>query len=213
MDVLLQLIPQNVEIDSIVSVKCLLKLVNEADLRNLPDIPEIIARILLASKREEFFTAYDFSSVHSPPISRTKRDFCFWSFQVHRSLQYSVDVGEMQIISVLVRKGLGAQVIPQCSATIAKYRGEGHVFVNTDTLAETNSKYDALAKKANEIDDLCDGPLSLFDQCCFTIRKRIQTPKYEKLYELPLPPLVLDQLTFLDLGGNIHEMIKDNNVK
>ena len=83
----------------------------------------------------------------------------------------------MYFISVLVRIGLGAQEIPQCSATLATYRGEGHAFVGTDRPEETNNKYDVLAKKVNEIDALYDGPMSLFDQCCFTIRKCIQTPK------------------------------------
>ena len=63
------------------------------------------------------------------------------------------------------------------------------------------------AVKASEIDGLFVDPLSLFEQCCFTIRKCVVGPKYVKARELPLPKLVLDKLMFLELSKEIVDLL------
>ena len=168
---------------------------------------ELLARMLLSTKPDDYFSVH-----HS-------KDMC-----VTEKLKLAINISEQTIctpsyylqfdrlypICVILRKGLGAQTSPQCSSILAKYRAKGDLYPSTSTVEESNAKYEEAAEKAKKIDALFDECLSLFEQCCITIRRSIQTPKHEKLHMLGLPPMVLEQVTLLSFCRAICESIKDN---
>ena len=169
---------------------------------------EVLARMLLSTRPDDYF------SLHLPTVMYTsdhytKPELVLLLDAEHR-MCYSVKFDLLYPISVLLRKGLGAQTSPQSSPALDVYRAEGEPYPGTSTVEESNVKYEEAAEKAKEIDALFAGPLSLFDQCCITVRRSIQIPKHDNLPQLPLPPLVLEQVTLLSLCREFLERIHNN---
>ena len=167
---------------------------------------EVLARMLLSTRPEDYFSLHGLTGISYWPT-----ELFFVSRKQYKWARsgYYLNNHQLSSICVLVRKGLGAQTSPQCSALLFHDRGEGPRYPGTSTVEESNAKYEEAAEKTKEIDALFDGCLSLFDQCCITIRRSIQSPKYDKLRLLPIPPLVLDQVTFLSQCREICESIRN----
>ena len=167
---------------------------------------EVLARMLLSTRPEDYFSLHGLTGISYWPT-----ELFFLTPKKYKWARsgYYLNNHQLSSICVLVRKGLGAQTSPQCSDLLSHYRGKGHLYPLTSTVEESNAKYEEAAEKMKEIDALFDGCLSLFDQCRITIRRSIQTPKYDKLRLLPIPPLVLDQVTFLSQCKEICESIQN----
>ena len=168
---------------------------------------EVLARMLLSTRPEDYFSLHGLTAIGhgSTEVFLLTEKKYKWV-----RLGYYLKNHQLSSICVLVRKGLGAQTSPQCSALLFHDRGEGPRYPGTSTVEESNAKYEEAAEKTKEIDALFGGCLSLFEQCCITIRRSIQTPKHEKLRMLPIPPLVLEQVTLLSLCREVCESLQNS---
>ena len=193
---ILQLIPQDpIYCDTIVTY--LWALQQRRRLPETADVSNVLARLFLNATREEFFTSYDLTSI----VLVNNEAKIELGNDVYPSL---LSVSQLYVLCFLVRKGLGAKTSIHFSAAVSQFRAFAQMHGQHDALSEDT------AEKAHDIDALFKEPLSLFEQCRFTVRDYIKTPKHEKIRQLPVPKAIQDKLMFLDLGKEIKEMI---NVK
>ena len=203
-----QLIPDNVDIDSQEIVQYLCALVAMHRHSAAPDSASITAaalsKLLLCAKRQDYFLMCDLQ------ISSLRNQLTYEispKASTHISLNYlsRLKLSDLHVISLLVRKGLGGTTSLHCSAALSVYKAEGGRCGSTDE--ESNAGFESAAEEANELDALFVGPLSLFDQCAFTIRVCVQGPKHKMIPQLPLPKLIKDKLMFVEFSQEISDLL------
>ena len=201
--------PGNVE--SVVLMKCLNAFQKSTRRIDLSHFVEVFARILLATKQDDFFSYNHVQSLiffHDDPdidIETQSRSGFGTTMLINLHLLYA--------LSKLVRQGLGARRKPtmsEYSAALARYKAEGTLYAGARTVEESNAKYAEAEQKVNEIEALFHDPLSLFNECCLTIRRCLRYPKHNNLFLLPLPQLMCEKLMFPDLCREICEQMKGN---
>ena len=170
---------------------------------------EVFARMLPNTRSDDYFSQCEVVAHLFPCLSGHELEFT-----VHiRTMPFyeGLNIQQMLTLSLLVRKGFGARTSPQCSAALARHRATGKLYPKTSTVAESNEKYEEFAEKIREIEDLFAQPLSLSEQCAITISRNLRTPKHANAHQLPLPPLILEIVTFQSLAKQICDRAQNNS--
>ena len=182
---ILQLIPSIVDINTIIG--CLKFYMNGPETTK-EGINVLFAAMIRNAPRQDVFSSYvvdcyewdDHDTNHLP--MRGDCEIC-----THQQLH---------AFCIIARKGLGSRTNPNYRQVIA-------------TMTDVDGDdYEDVAKTAQDIDALFDGPFSLAEECCFTIRASIQNPTYERILQLGLPDTICDQLAFLDVGKEIRDIMR-----
>ena len=212
--IMFQLIPQDVAIDSITVALCLSALGKRHRLADLPHIPLILSRILLAIKQDDFFTFHQ-TQIYTPCrfVRSTQISMCI-GFEIPGRGFMGIDMFNPHLLyplSRLLRKCVGAKRKPsmsEYSSVLTRYRAAGKRYHKTSTVEQSNAKYEEAAERMRKIDALFSDPLPLLNQCCFTIRRCLRYPKHQNLLLLPLPKQMLEKLMFASECRETCEQIK-----
>ena len=212
-EAMFHLIPHTVHISPLILMTYLHSLQKRPQLLDLPHTPEVLSRVLLTMKQDDFFTLNQLH-ITKGPVFRVL--ICTPTPSLLHEIimvKFNLNVDLLHALSKLVRYGLAARKKPtltECSYDLSSYKGRLYSRPWSRIVEDTNDKFEEAAERMHEIDALFSDPLPLFHQCCITVRRHLQYPKHKNLYLLPLPPLVRDQVMFPDLCREICEQIKRN---
>ena len=199
--VIFQLIPHS--IDSLMMVEFLSSVSFYPQIIILPHLPELLARMFLATMKEDFFSLCNVQICSFLSNEKT------WVIEstCNDDERYFVPTFLLSALSVLVRRCVGGKTSPQCTATLTMNRA---LYDAANTSEGSEERFQNLVEKAREIDEIFDDPLSLLVQCCFVIRKHIVMPKFENVRQLLLPKELVEKVTFLDLAREFCKIIRSN---
>ena len=202
-----KLIPKNDMIDFNAVVQYVDALNETAEIDSRESIPEVLSRLLLCTKRDDFFSMCRVNAVG--PLRLNDENLVYELTRRNTNGEevpwIHIKHSNMYAISYLVRKGLNGTTSPGCSAVLKAYRAQGGLYGPND--GKMDARFEKAAKEAEEIDSLFDGPLTAFELSSFAIRDSIPESKYEMLSQLPKPKLIVDHLLFLELGKKICELL------
>ena len=198
---LYKLIPNNEELDFGVVIDYICQLVYRRDRGQIcgldfKTIAEVLSRFLLCIKRDFFH----FSELRVYPKDKRIQYGIF--LQEYERL---ISPFELFITSLLIRQGLGATTSLHCSAALSVYKAEGGRCGSSDE--DNDFGFERATEQANTIDGLFVGPMSLYHLCAFTIRACVQGPKHKMIPQLPLPKVIISELMFQRLAGEICDLL------
>ena len=204
-EAIFQLIPKNDVIDFHAVIEYVDALNESAEIYSRESIPEVLSRLLLCTKREDFFRLCRVKAVQSLNGGELVYALTRRNTNDEEVPWLSIKLSDMYVISYLVRKGLNGTTSPGCSAALKKYRAQGGLYGPND--GQMDARFEKAAKEAEEVDSLFEGPLSAFELSSFAIRDSIHQSKYETISQLPKPKLIINHLLFLELGSKICELL------
>ena len=205
-EVVCKLVPRDVYLDSHVIFSYLCR--NHTRLFTRTKLPELLARTLVVTKRDDFF--------HLHPVRGNVRGdgSCMWFLQIRGLSVRTHELKEpmLQVICQLVRKGLWGRTRPQCSEYVAQFSAQQFLVLTENKRQKIEAKLEEVNKESHELDSLFDNMMSLREQSAFAIRRSIQGPKYENIHQLPLPQLLKNYVSLLDLGREICDLVIQYNI-
>ena len=185
---MLQLLPKNDHVDFDLIPEYVYGL--DGDRTDSEAKVKVLSRLLLASKREDFFHSCELL-IYSNQNNLQYDLFLTRGYQSRRLPYDGLTLTGLHTLGRLVRHGLGGITSLKCAAAFDKFKAEGGLWWANEE------------KSAAEIDGLFTEPLSLYEHCAHVIRDSVQGPKHVNMPQLPLPKRVIDYLMFVEFSRDL----------